>query len=383
MRPHMRLALAIVGAFAVALLSAAPTIAMAKDANRDKIPDSWEAKYHLSTKSNVAKKDADKDGLKNVQEYLCHTNPLKKDTDHDGIKDPNEDADHDGLTNIAEFRAKTNPMVKDTNHDGISDANADPDGDRLNNAAETLCGTDPLVADADNDGTSDFNEDADQDGLENGAEVALGTDPQKADSDGDGVVDGDEAMGYVTSFNPDTGVLTLAALWDNDYTYKVTVNNDTSYLWGGAVTSDDLPTADDLQVGALVTRVDSADGDGATGAATAVTVIPNPATDDQMATVSCFDSENGVLSLLPSSGGEAYEVLVNSDTTYAWADGIYAAHRASKGMLEEDMGVTDLDIIHDARGNAVATKVVLVPDYGKMGYVPSDGDNPGDGDTVD
>ena len=381
MRPRMTLALAIIGASTVLLLSAAPTIAMARDANHDKIPDKWEAKYHLSTHKNVAKQDADHDGLTNIQEYLCHTNPRVKDTDHDGIKDPREDFDHDGLANIEEFRAHTNPAVKDTNHDGTSDANADPDGDRLTNADELLCGTNPLVADADGDGTSDFNEDADQDGLENGAEITLHTDPRVADSDHDGVADGDEAIGYVTNYNADTGVLTLAALWDEDVTFHVTVNADTSFLWGAAVTSDDLPTADDLQAGALVTHVDGEDADNESEVATVVTIIPNPATDEQLATVSSYDSETGVLSLLPASGGAAYEVIINSDTKLAWADDIYAEHRASKGNLDEDMGVTDLDTVRDAHGDAVATRIILLPDYEKMGYTPGDYGDPGDSDS--
>ena len=333
-----RLAFMLVGACTALLICAAPIVASAKDANHDKIPDKWEAKYHLSTKKNVAHKNPDKDGLTNIQEYLARTNPLKKDSDSDGV----------------------------------SDANEDPDGDRLTNAAEFLCGTNPLVADSDGDGSSDFNEDADQDGLENGAEIAVGYNPQNEDSDGDGTIDSQEVMGYVTSFDSDTGAVTLLALDDSRDTVTVYVNNDTTYAWGDTEASDDAPSADDLQVGALVTRVEGADGDDGSVAASAITIDSTAAMDDLVATVQTFDEATGIMTVVPTDGGDEYDVRITHDTKFAWADGIYGAHRPGKGTLAEGIGFTVLEIEHDSSGNAVATKLALVPDF--VGAAPGDGD---------
>jgi hypothetical protein len=94
--------------------------ALAKDRDRDGLPDRWERKYHLSTKVKSAKKDRDRDRLRNRQEYKHKTNPRKKDTDRDGLRDRAEI-----------FKYKTNPRKKDTDGDGFSDG------------AEVKAGTNP------------------------------------------------------------------------------------------------------------------------------------------------------------------------------------------------------------------------------------------------
>jgi len=257
---------------AVVLLSGtAPAMAKAADRNHNKIPDSWEKKYHLSIKKSQAKKDTDKDGLTNINEYLAGTNPRKKDTNHNGRPDGLEDRDHDGLVNVAEVAAHTNIKVADTDHDGVLDGAEDPDGDTLDNSEEFTAGTNPLLEDSDANGVGDAFEDADDDGLENAQEFqagtnprmkdsdhdgiddshadgdhdgvdnrdefADGTDPRNPDSDNDGVEDGQELRGTIESFDAATGALVLVSDADGETTVAVTVDSATVLTW--------LPQPDD------------------------------------------------------------------------------------------------------------------------------------------
>jgi hypothetical protein len=83
------LLVASVGAMA---LLALPAIASAKDRNHDRIPDRWEKRHHLSLKVNQAKRDQDRDHLRNRAEYMAGDNPRDADSDNDGIKDGEENA---------------------------------------------------------------------------------------------------------------------------------------------------------------------------------------------------------------------------------------------------------------------------------------------------
>jgi hypothetical protein len=71
----------------VASLFAIPALAHSRDGNGDRIPDRWEAKYHLSLAKNQAPRDQDKDGVKNLAEYRDGTSPRQADTDSDGTND--------------------------------------------------------------------------------------------------------------------------------------------------------------------------------------------------------------------------------------------------------------------------------------------------------
>src|ERR671930_2298263 len=62
------------------------------DRNRDRIPDRWERAHHLSLKVNQAKRDQDRDGLRNRQEFLADDNPRDEDTDNDGVEDGEENS---------------------------------------------------------------------------------------------------------------------------------------------------------------------------------------------------------------------------------------------------------------------------------------------------
>src|SRR3954468_12840403 len=65
------------------------------------------AKYHLT--GAWKKKDADKDGLKNGEEFKLATNPKKADTDKDGLKDADE------------VESGNDPTDRDTDGDGTKD----------------------------------------------------------------------------------------------------------------------------------------------------------------------------------------------------------------------------------------------------------------------
>ena len=66
--------------------------ARSADRNRDRIPDRWERRFHLSLTRNQARRDQDHDGLRNRAEYLARTDPRDADTDGDGRRDGREDA---------------------------------------------------------------------------------------------------------------------------------------------------------------------------------------------------------------------------------------------------------------------------------------------------
>ena len=69
----------------------------------------------------VATADNDGDGLTNLYEHYCRTNPWSIDTDGDGVLDGDEDFDGDELPNIKEEQAGTDPRLPDTDDDGLSD----------------------------------------------------------------------------------------------------------------------------------------------------------------------------------------------------------------------------------------------------------------------
>lgn len=73
---------------------AVPSIAAAKqrDRNHDGIPDRWEKRHHLSTKVNQARRDQDRDHLRNRAEFMAGTNPRNADSDGDGVPDGEENA---------------------------------------------------------------------------------------------------------------------------------------------------------------------------------------------------------------------------------------------------------------------------------------------------
>jgi hypothetical protein len=86
-----------IAAVLVASLFALPALASSRDGNGDRIPDRWEAKYHLSLSKDQAPRDQDRDGVKNLAEFKDGTNPREADSDGDGTADSTDPhpCDHD------------------------------------------------------------------------------------------------------------------------------------------------------------------------------------------------------------------------------------------------------------------------------------------------
>lgn len=95
-------------AIGVLAMLAVPSIAAAKqgDRNHDGIPDRWEKRHRLSTRVNQARRDQDRDHLRNRAEFLAGTNPRNADSDGDGIPDGEEYAGK-----IASFDTETGRLT--------------------------------------------------------------------------------------------------------------------------------------------------------------------------------------------------------------------------------------------------------------------------------
>lgn len=98
------------------------------------------------------------------------------------------DADNDGLFDYLEDYFGTDKTIKDTDEDGLSDF-----------VEVTQLKSDPLKQDSDKNGILDGDEDVDEDGLSNRLELQIGTSPVNRDTDGDGLSDSEEVNGYQTS----------------------------------------------------------------------------------------------------------------------------------------------------------------------------------------
>jgi hypothetical protein len=89
--------------------------ASAKDRNHDRIPDRWEKRHHLSLHHNQARRDQDRDGLRNRAEFRAGTNPRDDDSDGDGLEDGDENAGtvvsfEGGILKITVF-GQSDPLV--------------------------------------------------------------------------------------------------------------------------------------------------------------------------------------------------------------------------------------------------------------------------------
>jgi hypothetical protein len=71
---------------------ALPAAASARDRNDDGLPDRWERKHRLSLKVNQARRDQDRDGVRNRQEFRMAFDPRDSDSDDDGVEDSEENA---------------------------------------------------------------------------------------------------------------------------------------------------------------------------------------------------------------------------------------------------------------------------------------------------
>jgi hypothetical protein len=147
--------------------------------------------------------DSDGDGLTDVEEILCKTNPHNPDSDNNGINDRDQCYGKDSRLDTgfgvgaslpqANCGSSVNPSPTTTESQAASPivpseptptptaAPKDSDSDGLSDAEEALWGTNPQIPDSDRDGLLD------------GDEVhKYFTQPTSRDSDGDGETDGDE-----------------------------------------------------------------------------------------------------------------------------------------------------------------------------------------------
>ncbi len=90
----------------LAAVGAMAGLALAKDGNRDRLPDRWEKRHHLSLKVKQTNRDQDRDSLRNRAEFLVGDNPRDSDSDDDGVMDGDENAG-----TIQSFDAKTGRLT--------------------------------------------------------------------------------------------------------------------------------------------------------------------------------------------------------------------------------------------------------------------------------
>ena len=194
------------GGVAVSNLFYVATAPIAKDTDKDGIPDWWETEFGLKLDADDSTADTDEDGLTNLEEYNSGTNPTVNDWEGP-------------VTAVsALFTVKTSqldfPVLADTDGDGMpdwweakygldpakNDAAEDKDEDGVSNYDEYAGGSLP---DSDQRAgehsdvstlfavdTIGLPQDTDKDGIPDVWELANGLDPQKddtaADKDGDG-----------------------------------------------------------------------------------------------------------------------------------------------------------------------------------------------------
>lgn len=91
------------------------------DVDGDGLPDWYEDLYVGDEYSMDPAGDPDGDGLRNLFEFWCGTNPYDTDTDNDGIGDGDEDFDQDGLANREEQTQGSDPLLADSDDDGWGD----------------------------------------------------------------------------------------------------------------------------------------------------------------------------------------------------------------------------------------------------------------------
>lgn len=166
---------------ALALL-AMPSLAAAKDVNKDRIPDKWEKRHKLSLKVNQAKKDQDHDQLRNRAEFLAGTSPRNSDSDGDGTEDGDEQAG-----TIASFDAETGRLVIDL-------FGTDTIAGFVTGSTEIKCEGDGLSASASSEG-SDEGEGESGEGSSGEGEEEPGEDESGSDEESGDDESGDEESG--------------------------------------------------------------------------------------------------------------------------------------------------------------------------------------------
>jgi hypothetical protein len=154
--------------------------ASAKDRNHDRIPDRWEKRHHLSLHHNQARRDQDKDGLRNRAEFRAGTNPRDDDSDGDNIEDGDENAGtilsfSGGVLKISVF-GQSDPLV------GLVD-----------DSTEIECEHSAASTSSEGPGGGDDNSGDDNSGDDNSGDDNSGDDPAGHDQGDD---QGDDGPGH-------------------------------------------------------------------------------------------------------------------------------------------------------------------------------------------
>ena len=149
---HKLRRLAVAGVAMSVLALPAAAFAHGSDRDHDKLPDRWEARYHLGS----AAADIDGDGLNALGELRSRTSPRDADSDDDGVLDGKEDLDGDGIANEDErglgFAKTEDEDVRDEDDDDLPDADDD--------SIDSLDSADSLDASVDEDSVDSVDEDS-------------------------------------------------------------------------------------------------------------------------------------------------------------------------------------------------------------------------------
>jgi len=196
----------LLAATGVLVMLAVPGVAAAKqrDRNHDGIPDRWEKRHHLSTKVNQARRDQDRDQLRNRAEFLAGTNPRNADSDGDGIPDGEENAGK-----IASFDSETGRLSIDL-------FGGDTVSGLVTEETEIECGGQSLAASASDSNDGEEGSDDEQQGegsgdQENQEESGDDNGGQEEPGDDDGGQEGSDGEGGGQEANCTTADLQVGA----------------------------------------------------------------------------------------------------------------------------------------------------------------------------
>lgn len=89
--PVLLLSTATLAALAVPAVGVGAS-APSRDRDHDRMPDRWERVHGLKVARDDARRDRDRDGLKNLAEYRAGLDPRDRDSDDDGVLDGAEEA---------------------------------------------------------------------------------------------------------------------------------------------------------------------------------------------------------------------------------------------------------------------------------------------------
>ena len=173
------LVVVIIGLLVVAL----PGATAARDRNHDRIPDRWEKRHDLSLHKNQAKRNQDRDGLKNRQEWKAGDDPRDPDSDNDGTEDGDEGA---GTISSFQDHVLTIDLFGGGSISGL-----------VTEGTEVKCDHGDDQGDEDNDGEGGHNGDTgdDDDQGEEAGDHQSGDDEQVADKSATDDETGDDETG--------------------------------------------------------------------------------------------------------------------------------------------------------------------------------------------